>query len=47
LTNKTVSEGDFDFLTLTDDLDEVVTIMVEHRQWKEKMKLEAQTRPDP
>jgi uncharacterized protein (TIGR00730 family) len=47
LPNKTVSEGDFDFLTLTDDLHEVVTIMVEHRQWKEKMKREAQTRPDP
>jgi uncharacterized protein (TIGR00730 family) len=34
----TVSESDFDFITLTDDMDEVVATMVEHRQWKEEMR---------
>lgn len=30
----TISEKDFDFITLTDDVEEVVKIMVEQRQWK-------------
>lgn len=34
----TVSESDFDYITLTDDMDEVVSTMVKHRQWKEEMR---------
>lgn len=37
----TVSESDFDFITLTDDIDQVVETMVKHREWKEKIKEEA------
>jgi uncharacterized protein (TIGR00730 family) len=39
-----VSEGDFDFVTLTDDLDQVVETMVKHREWKEQVKQEAEAR---
>ncbi len=34
LPNKTISECDFDFITLTDDTEEVVRIMLEHRKKK-------------
>jgi uncharacterized protein (TIGR00730 family) len=34
----TVSESDFDYITLTDDIDEVVATMVKHRHWKEEMR---------
>jgi len=37
----TVSESDFDYITLTDDMDEVVSIMVKHRQWKEEMRVKS------
>lgn len=37
LDNSTVSGEDFDYLTLTDDIEEVVDIMVKHRAWKESM----------
>jgi uncharacterized protein (TIGR00730 family) len=35
LANGTISEEDFEFIRLTDDIDEVVSIMVKHREWKE------------
>ena len=35
LANDTISEEDFEFIKLTDDIDEVVSIMVKHREWKE------------
>lgn len=38
LTNGTISEADFDYITVTDNIDEIVTIMVEHRAWKNKMR---------
>jgi uncharacterized protein (TIGR00730 family) len=34
LPEGTISESDFDFITLTDDVEEVVKIMTDHRQWK-------------
>ena len=34
----TVRESDFEYITLTDDMDEVVSTMVKHRQWKEEMR---------
>jgi hypothetical protein len=40
LSHGTASASDFDFLTLTDDPDEVVSIMVKHREWKEEKKRE-------
>jgi uncharacterized protein (TIGR00730 family) len=43
LSAGTVSESDFDFVTLTDDLDQVVETMVKHREWKEQLKQEAET----
>lgn len=36
LKHGTVSESDFDLLTVTDDPDEVTEIMVKHRAWKQK-----------
>jgi len=36
--NGTISESDFEFITVTDDIDEVVSIMVKHREWKESKK---------
>jgi hypothetical protein len=36
LKHGTVSESDFDLLTVTDDPDEVTEIMVKHRQWKQQ-----------
>ncbi len=42
----TVSESDFDFITLTDDIDEVVTIMVKHREWKEDLRQKAEMKDD-
>ncbi|MCF6212084.1 MAG: TIGR00730 family Rossman fold protein [Gammaproteobacteria bacterium] len=38
LTHGTISEADFDYITVTDNIDEIVTIMVEHRAWKNKMR---------
>lgn len=38
LPSGTVSESDFDYITLTDDMDEVVSTMVKHRKWKEEMR---------
>ena len=37
----TVSDTDFDFITITDDMNHVIETMVSHRQWKEAVKLEA------
>ena len=37
LPHGTISKGDFDFITLTDDVEEVVNIMVSHKKWKQKM----------
>jgi uncharacterized protein (TIGR00730 family) len=34
LTHGTIAESDFDYITVTDNVDEVVRLMVEHRQWK-------------
>jgi uncharacterized protein (TIGR00730 family) len=34
LPHGTVSPDDFEYITLTDDMDEVVSIMVDHRAWK-------------
>ncbi len=42
----TISEGDFDYITLTDNIDEIVTIMVEHRNWKNEMRARAATGQD-
>lgn len=33
--NGTISDSDFDFITLTDDIDEVVSTLVEFRKWKD------------
>ena len=40
LSAKTISEEDFSFIKLTDDPEEVVKIMKEHRNWKDKMRRE-------
>ena len=37
----TVSASDFDYITLTDDMDEVVSTMIKHREWKEEMRRDA------
>jgi len=42
IANGTVSESDFDFITLTDDVDQVVETMIKHREWKEEMKKQAE-----
>lgn len=42
LAHETISEDDFDYITLTDDVDEVVSIMLKHRQWKQSMREHAQ-----
>jgi len=34
ISQGTISEKDFDFITLTDDVEEVVTIMTRQRRWK-------------
>ncbi|HEC19575.1 MAG TPA: TIGR00730 family Rossman fold protein [Gammaproteobacteria bacterium] len=47
LTNGTVSETDFDFVTLTDDVEQAVEAMVKHRAWKEKMKQQALSEKQP
>jgi hypothetical protein len=39
----TVSDADFDYITLTDDIDLVVETMVKHRERKEQLKLEAKS----
>lgn len=36
MKHETVSEVDFDLIKITDDIDEVVSIMKEHREWKRK-----------
>ncbi|HHH47455.1 MAG TPA: TIGR00730 family Rossman fold protein [Gammaproteobacteria bacterium] len=41
LSNGTISEEDFDYITVTDNIDEIVTIMVEHRAWKNKMRAQS------
>jgi uncharacterized protein (TIGR00730 family) len=38
----TVSEKDFDHITITDDMDEVVETMVKHREWKEGLRKKAE-----
>jgi len=38
LANGTISEEDFDYITLTDNIDETVAILCEHRKWKEAMR---------
>ena len=35
LPHGTISASDFEFITVTDDIDEIVSIMAEHRHWKE------------
>jgi uncharacterized protein (TIGR00730 family) len=37
LDKGTIAEEDFNYITLTDDVDEVINTMVEHRKWKEYM----------
>lgn len=37
LSHGTISQEDFNYIKITDDPDEVVSIMVEHKRWKEKM----------
>lgn len=41
LAEGTISENDFDYITLTDDIEQAVSIMVKHRQWKEEMRRKA------
>lgn len=41
LKNKTASEEDFSYIKLTDDPMEVVSIMNQHRDWREEMKKKA------
>jgi len=36
LKQGTISEGDFDLVTVTDDPEEVTEIMVKHREWKQQ-----------
>ena len=38
LANGTISPEDFDFITVTDSIDETVNMMVEHRSWKNEMR---------
>ena len=40
LANGTISEEDFEFIRITDDIDEVVSIMIEHREWKKSKKFD-------
>ncbi len=42
ISNGTVSATDFDYITLTDDIDQVVETMIKHREWKEKVKQQAE-----
>jgi len=42
LAKGTVSEDDFNYITVTDDVDEVVDTMVKHRVWKESQISNAQ-----
>ncbi|HHI92348.1 MAG TPA: TIGR00730 family Rossman fold protein [Gammaproteobacteria bacterium] len=42
ISNGTVSATDFDYITLTDDIDQVVETMVKQRKWKEKVKKQAE-----
>ena len=37
IKHETVSEEDFKLITITDDTDEVVEIMKNHREWKQKL----------
>lgn len=41
LAEGAISESDFDYITLTDDIDQTVSIMANHRQWKEEMRQKA------
>jgi len=41
LAEGTISESDFDYITLTDDIEQAVSIMVKHRQWKKEMRQKA------
>lgn len=46
LPHGTISKSDFDLITLTDDPNEVVRIMTEHRSWKQqKIKEQERARP--
>ncbi|MCF6338960.1 MAG: TIGR00730 family Rossman fold protein [Gammaproteobacteria bacterium] len=47
IPNGTVSATDFDYITLTDDIDQVVETMIKHREWKEKVKLQAEKENSP
>ncbi len=38
LAEGAIVESDFDYITLTDDIEQAVSIMVKHRQWKEVMR---------
>lgn len=40
LEEKTISKEDFSFIKLTDDPEEVIEIMKQHRNWKDKMRRE-------
>ncbi|MBL1275252.1 MAG: TIGR00730 family Rossman fold protein [Ectothiorhodospiraceae bacterium] len=42
LPNGTVSDSDFDYITLTDDIELVVDTMVKHRAWKDSVRLQAE-----
>jgi len=42
----TISEEDFDYITVTDNIDEIVAIMVEHRDWKNTMRARAEGRAE-
>ena len=37
ILNGTVTEADFEYITLTNDIDQVVDTMVQHRAWKEQV----------
>ncbi len=38
LANGTISAEDFDYITVTDNIDETVAILCEHRKWKDEMR---------
>ena len=41
LPHGTISETDFEYITITDDVDLVVSTMVKHREWKDSIKSKA------
>ncbi len=46
LAKGTISEQDFSYIRLTDDPQEVLAIMLEHRQWKDVKRRKAEQRQD-